>query len=168
MKRIFFALLISTLGFAGPAMADKSTRLGTYKDWSSYTFLEQGSQVCYSASQPTKSAGDYKKRDDIFVFITHRPSAKEFNVVSFLAGYDYKSDSEVTVDVDGKKTFTLFVQGDRAWAADTATDAAIVEAMKKGKKLTVKGTSKRGTLTTDTYSLYGVSKALKAIDSSCQ
>ncbi|MFO1120388.1 MAG: invasion associated locus B family protein [Rhodospirillales bacterium] len=50
---------------------------------------------------------------------------------------------------------------------DAAVDRAIVAAMKAGKAMIVRGTSARGTLTTDTYSLSGFSAALAAIDKAC-
>ncbi|MFO1113388.1 MAG: invasion associated locus B family protein [Rhodospirillales bacterium] len=50
---------------------------------------------------------------------------------------------------------------------DATVDRAIVAAMKAGQKMTVRGTSARGTITTDTYSLSGFSAALAAIDKAC-
>ena len=43
-----------------------------------------------------------------------------------------------------------------------------VAAMRKGQALSVKGTSMRGTATTDTYSLDGLAAALGAIDAACK
>jgi hypothetical protein len=39
--------------------------------------------------------------------------------------------------------------------------------MKRGNQLVFKGTSARGTLTTDTYSLLGFSKALARLNQAC-
>ena len=39
--------------------------------------------------------------------------------------------------------------------------------MKKGSKAVLKGTSQRGTLTTDTFSLVGFSKAYRDIQKAC-
>ena len=39
--------------------------------------------------------------------------------------------------------------------------------MKKGNRMVVKGTSSRGTLTTDTFSLKGFTKAYGAIGKAC-
>ena len=50
----------------------------------------------------------------------------------------------------------------------SAADRAIVAAMKAGRQMIVRGTSTRGTLTTDTYSLSGFSAALAAIDKACK
>jgi hypothetical protein len=39
--------------------------------------------------------------------------------------------------------------------------------MKKGKSMTVEGTSRRGTVSTDSYSLSGITAALDAITKAC-
>ena len=45
--------------------------------------------------------------------------------------------------------------------------SALVAALKRGSQLLVKGISRRGTATTDTYSLNGISAALDAAAKSC-
>jgi hypothetical protein len=67
----------------------------------------------------------------------------------------------------GTQSFALFGQGEQAWTRDGNGDAQLVKAMRAGATMVVKGTSARGTLTTDTYSLKGVSAALDAIDKAC-
>jgi len=44
----------------------------------------------------------------------------------------------------------------------------LVDAMKKGERLIIEGTSSKGTLTKDTYSLKGFSAAYRAISSKCR
>ena len=61
----------------------------------------------------------------------------------------------------------LFTQDDAAWAADKETDQELVQAMIRGHSMVVKGTSSRGTATTDSYSLLGFTKAHKAINTAC-
>lgn len=138
--------------------------LGTFGDWEAYRDAREG--FCYAGSKPLKQEGRYTQRGDVFVLITHRPKEKSFDVVSFEAGYVYKDGSEVTVTV-GPQSFALFGQGEQAWARDGNGDAQLVKAMRAGSTLVVKGTSSRGTLTTDTYSLKGVSAALDAINKAC-
>ena len=62
----------------------------------------------------------------------------------------------------------MFTKGRNAWNRDAQVDRAMVEAMKGGSELVIKGTSQRGTLTTDTYSLNGFSAALAAIMKACE
>ncbi len=151
---------------ASPAAAADPETLGAYTDWTAYTFTENGNKVCYMASAPKEAKGNYDRRGDIFVLITHRPADKTRDVVSVVAGYSYKADSDVRVDIDGKN-HTLFTHGERAWARDSATDRRLVDAMRSGRKMVVRGTSERGTATTDTYSLSGFTAAHQAITKAC-
>ena len=54
-----------------------------------------------------------------------------------------------------------------AWAPDTTSDQRMVAAMKAGSVMVVQGTSARGTLTKDTYSLKGFTKAHSTISEAC-
>ena len=119
------------------------------------------------ASQPEKAQGNYTRRGEIFALITHRPGDDSFDVVSFVAGYTYKKNQDVSVNIDGRK-FTLFTQADTAWTSDAATDKALADAIQAGNKMVVVGYSTRGTKTTDTYSLAGSSAAYDAITSACK
>ncbi|MSO93973.1 MAG: hypothetical protein EXQ86_11320 [Rhodospirillales bacterium] len=151
----------------GPGAAAAATLIETTDDWSAFTDDEGGGKkVCYAGSEPKKETGDYKSREETFMLVTHRPAEKATDVVSVTAGYAYKKDSEVTITV-GNETFRLFTDGGLAWAPDQKADHAIVAAMKKGAGMTVVGTSARGTVTTDTYSLKGFSGAYAAANKAC-
>ena len=67
----------------------------------------------------------------------------------------------------GNQNFKLFTDGDTAWARDERTDKSLVEAIRTGSAMVIKGTSNRGTTTTDTYSLSGTSQAYEAINKAC-
>ena len=54
-----------------------------------------------------------------------------------------------------------------AWLPDSATEQKLIAAMRAGSNMTVKGTSKRGTNTTDKYSLSGAGAALDRINQEC-
>ncbi len=82
-------------------------------------------------------------------------------------GYALRKGSDVTLAV-GSSSFKLFVSGDRAYVADATEELKLLEAMRKGSTMTVQGTSERGTSTTDTYSLAGISQALAAVASNCK
>ena len=154
------------LGWAGSVAAQEGGFIATFDNWSAFAEKEGGKPLCYTASLPKKSEGDYTKRGDTYVMVTHRPAEKAVSVFSVRAGYTYQEGSEVDVTIGGQ-TFTLFTDGRYAWAEDEDTDRAINVAMKAGKNMVVKGTSTRGTLTTDTYSLIGFTAAHGAIDKAC-
>lgn len=166
MKRtlsILSALLIMT----NIAAASDTKLIDVYKDWEAYTFKERSGKVCYMASEPKTSAGKYTYRGDITAMLTHRPGDASKNVFSFKAGYTFKANSEATLKIDGQK-WKLFTDQDTAWAKDEKTDNAIANALQKGSKMTVEGTSSRGTYTKDTFSLKGTMNAYKSISGACK
>lgn len=148
-----------------PAAAQAPKLIAMFDDWEAYTAAEDGKKICYMGSGPKKQEGDFKQRGRVVLLVTHRPSDKEKGVVSVTAGYTYKKDSKASATA-GDKTFDLFTDGGFAFAA-AGKDADLVAAMIKGTDLVVKGTSSRGTATTDTYSLKGFTAAWKAIGQAC-
>ena len=140
--------------------------LGTFGAWVSYELVEGGDKVCYMVSKPTKEEGNYSRRGEVFALVTHRPSEKTRDVFSYITGYTYKAGSDATLTIDGKR-YVLFVQNETAWTPDADTDRKVASAIQKGSKMVVRGTSSRGTLTTDTFSLKGSGAAYKAITKAC-
>lgn len=142
-------------------------QIGEFHDWSAYVFTEGAdNKVCYMVSQPKSEEGNYTQRGDVFALITHRPAENSRNVFSYIAGYTYKSESEVMVSI-GNQNFTLFTEGDSAWAPDQVTDNKLTDAIRQGNSIVVKGVSSRGTKTTDTFGLKGSSAAYRAISEAC-
>ena len=152
---------------SGPAVA-KDVGLGTFKDWEAYTFPERGKLACAIWAPASKSTGKYKRRGDVMLFVTHRPGVKRFNEISFETGYTYKQDSEVTVTIDKKKIFKLFTEAETAWSYAAKDDAALAKAMRIGQIMTIRGESKRGTKTLDTFKLAGFTAAHNAINKACK
>jgi hypothetical protein len=155
-------------GGAASAAAQSATQIGTFKQWNAYTHSEAGGKVCYIASQPqdSKYSATIKQRDPAFFLVTTRPASNTRNEASTIIGYPFKPESKVIVDIDGQK-FTMFTQNDGAWMEDTSQETALIAAMQGGTKMTVTGTSRRGTEITDFYSLSGVTAALNAIGKEC-
>jgi hypothetical protein len=151
--------------FALPSVAAQKI-LGSFNDWTAFVDGEDAKKICYVGSIPKKAEGKYKQRGDTYVLATHRPADNVFGEISVEAGYTYKDHSEVQVEIDGKP-YKLFTKGGNAWAYDDAADQAMIHAMKTGREMVVKGTSNRGTLTTDTYSLQGFTAAYSAIEKAC-
>jgi hypothetical protein len=57
----------------------------------------------------------------------------------------------------------MFTRGDSAWLENPAEESAVVESMRTGKSMSVTAYSRRGTQTSYTYSLSGVTASLKDI-----
>ena len=152
---------------ATAAAAAEPKRIGGSDPWAAYRAADGKKRVCFVHGAPKQSRGKYKRRGKTYLQVTHRPAEKVRNVASVTAGYIYRKGSRVDVVIDGRK-YSLFTHGDTAWAEDGKTDRAIVRSLIKGRKMTVKGRSTRNTLTTDTYTLTGFTKAYRAASKACR
>ena len=145
------------------------TLLGQYGDWGAYTASPGGSKICFALAKPksskTEPAG--RTRDQSYMFVSSRPADKVKNEVSVIIGYPFKTSSDATAEIGGTK-FAMYTQNDGAWIKNVTEEARMVDAMRKGADLTVKGTSGRGTQSTDQYSLKGLPQALDKIEQECR
>ena len=151
------------------ATAVKPTLLGQFGDWGAYTATPGGKKVCFAIAKPasseTKPAD--RPRNQPYMFISTRPAEKVTNEVSVIVGYPFKTNTEATAEV-GSTTFALYTQGDGAWIKNAAEEAHMVDAMRQGDNAVVKGVSSRGTQSTDTYALQGLSEALDRVAQECR
>jgi invasion protein IalB len=151
------------------AAETQPTLLGQYGDWGAYTASPGGNKICFALSKPksakTEPAG--RKRDQSYLFVSSRPAENVKNEVSVMIGYPFKTASDATAEI-GTAKFAMYTQNDGAWIKNVAEEARMVDAMRKGADLTVKGTSGRGTQSTDQYSLKGLGQALDKIEQECR
>ena len=161
------AALVLTVAFLAPSTghAQEAKRIGQHGDWDAYTRGTGNSQFCYMVSKP-QTASLQSRRGEIFFLVWHRPGQKEFDVVQVDIGYPFKEASEVEVRVGGE-SWSLFTKEESAWTYKQADDKTLVAALRKGARMTVKGTSSRNNPTTDSYSLKGTSAAYAAINKAC-
>jgi hypothetical protein len=154
---------------AAPAGQVQPTLLGQYGDWGAYTASPGGNKVCFALAKPktakTEPAG--RNRDPSYMFVSTRPAENVRNEVSVIIGYPFKTSSDASAEV-GTAKFAMYTQNDGAWIKNVAEEARMVDAMRKGADLTVKGTSGRGTQSVDQYSLKGLAQALEKIEQECK
>jgi invasion protein IalB len=157
---------------AKPATAaadNQPTLLGQYGDWGAYSAVPGGGKVCFALAKPksmkTEPAG--RKRDQAYLFVSTRPRENVKHEISVTVGYSFKASSDATAEI-GTAKFAMYTLNDGAWIKNIAEEARMVDAMRKGGDLTVKGTSGRGTVSTDQYSLKGLAQALEKIERECR
>ena len=170
MKRLFlFFLMLFSFPCAAQNLLDtkKVEHIGVFDDWNAYIFNSKKDKVCYVASQPLKSSGEYQRRGDVFLIISHRPDEQLFDVLTYVAGYTYLPRSEVLFRVGNVKA-SLFTSEDTAWAKNLKTDAEIARAMNKAVRVTVKGLTIDGIETHDVFSMKGFNNAMEAINRLCR
>jgi len=146
------------------AAAQSPTRIQQFDAWGAYSYNSAGGKVCYVLSVPTSSAPTNVDHGDIFFLISQRPGQNVSYEPQAMMGYPLQESSKIQVNIDGRD-FTLFTRGNSAWVENAAQEPQLVSAMKAGTSMTVKATSRRGTATSYSYSLKGVTAALNQISS---
>ena len=152
------------------SVVDGNTLIGKFKRWGAYTSSE-GGKTCFVASQPQSSKyqpNNVASRDPVWFTVTKVPAKNIRNEASTVVGYPFAENAKVTVEIDGGKSFAMFTDKDSAWLESPTQDTDLIAAMQRGTRMTVVGKTRGGTVTTDTYSLSGISAALDAIAKECQ
>jgi invasion protein IalB len=149
----------------GAAAAQQGSAVAQFGDWGVFTSTTQRGKVCYVASQPKTRAPGNLQRDPAFFFLTSRPGENVRNEVSLTLGFPLRGDATVAI---GATNFALYTQANGAWIKNAQEEGRMVQAMRGGSQLTVRSTSLRGNVTTDTYSLSGLGQALDRVAQECR
>lgn len=150
---------------ATPALGQEVALLQKFNDWTAYA--SNGSpKVCFAVAKPKESTPKAVKRGPILFYISRWPADNVENEVSVKMGYPFADGAKVTATV-GTDKFELFTKEEGAFVEKPEDEAKLIEAMKGGSTIKLDGRSARGTNTTDTYSLSGLSDALERIAKEC-
>ena len=154
---------------AAAAGGAEPTLIGQFGTWGAYTATPNGKKVCFALAKPASSKTNppNRPRDPAYAFVSTRPAEKVVNEVSVMIGYTLKPGSESTLEVGGG-AYAMYTQGDGLWIKNAAEEERMVDAMRKSADVTVKGVSAKGTETTDTFSLKGLSQALDRLAQDCK
>ena len=140
--------------------------VGQYGDWK--TFVTQGvkNKTCYALAQPKERQPSALKRDPAYIFISTRQAENVKNEVSIIMGFGVKEGATTSAEIDSE-SFELLGKGTNAWVKNPAEEPKFVATLRKGSKLVVKMPSVKGNVTTDNYSLSGLSQALDRAAKEC-
>ena len=167
MYRPLLALCAVLLAFpVTGALAQSVTAIGDFKDWSAYSASEGAGAVCFAMSKPTTIDPQPDGYTQAYLYLTHRPAENVSNELNLVAGFEFAPDQPATLSVGGK-SFELFTQKDAAWLLDASKNDDLAGAMRAGQSVVVQGTSDKGILVSETFSLSGATAASKAIDAGC-
>jgi invasion protein IalB len=159
LPRLLLALAIAQAApLAAPSAAHaqqaRPQKLGEYQSWIAATYSEGGQKVCYAFTRAS--------RQGVMLTVTHRPGRRDTVTVS--AGYAYPRNAEA-VAVIGGSDLPFYTAGSTAAARD---GAMVVQAMRNGREMLVRGPGANGRGTTsDTFPLAGFSAAYDAISKEC-
>jgi hypothetical protein len=167
----------------------KPLLVASFGDWGVYQTQASKGRVCYTLAQPKDRTPANLNRDPAYAFISDRPGEGVRNEVSFIMGFDVANPAEEAKSDDkadkakakaakapavkaatatvNDQTFELLAKSTNLWVKNAAKEGQLVDEMRKGAKLEVRAMSKKGNLTTDTYSLAGFSQALERVLKDC-
>jgi len=159
-----FLVLIAIL--ASTRAAGAAEQLSKHQDWTLFKHDAPTGATCFTAAQPSEMLPKGANRDVAYFYVSAWPKDGVKSEVSVKLGYPIKKGSTVSVKI-GNETFNLFSDNERGFVSDPTEELKLVEAMKKGSSMQVLATSQRGTNTTDSYSLVGITQALQAMAEKC-
>ncbi len=145
------------------ANAQAPTRIKQHNAWGAYSHSGEKGKVCYVLSIPTQKEPADRDHGDVFFMVAKHPGENVGLEPQFRVGYPFADNSKVILDIDGKQ-FSMFTKGSNAWMENPAEEPTVISAMRAGSKMSISGESRRGTKTSYSYSLSGVTASLKEIE----
>lgn len=166
------ACLVAASAAALPAWAQSEGKPGLlqqFGDWGVYTGTANGNKVCFAAAQPASSQTSPPNcpRDPVYFYIATRPAEGVRNEVNIIIGYPFAARADASVEI-GTAKFSLQTQSDNGWAKSQSDENQMIDTMRRGSDMVVRGQSGRGTQTTDRYSLRGLAQALDRVGQECR
>ena len=166
MKKIFLGLTLSALALPLTAQASEPKLEGTFSDWKVFSRAEAGDKICYAISEPKSKSPASVNHGDIYFMVSNWRSGAAKEQPSFLAGYPLRGSRPPEARV-GSAKFKMFVSENESFIESSSEERGLVKKMKAGATMQLKAVSTRGTNVNYSFSLKGITAALKKAKASC-
>ena len=168
LKRIVCLLTLAVAGLtiSGARAAETVTKADTFGDWTLFVDAKSPHLFCFVTSEPKSSEPADTAREAPRVYISAWPKDGVKGEVSFRLGFPTKKASEITASVP-PAGFKLFAADDRAYVQDATQELKLLDAMKKGAKVTISASTQTGVAVADNYSLSGLGQAMGQLQATC-
>lgn len=153
------ALFLLTL-IATPLVAREP--VGTFGRWGA--FRDTGPARCFAIAEPVQTVRGASNRP--FASVARWPGTGARAQLHVRLSRPRDPRAAVTLSV-GERRFALSAGPTDAWAPDTASDRAIVAAMRSGRSLSVESVAAGGRPFADVYALHGAATAIDAAMLAC-
>lgn len=169
--------LMPAVAASKPATPSAPVNLGTFNAWTAWKGQDADGLMCYVSAAPKTTLPVGANRDPVHFLVVNRIGRHTKDEVQTLVGYPLEINGTFSATIDGKSYAMITTKDDpktatnenyAAWLRSAADQPGFVAALKAGSSLVVKGVSQRGTHTTDTYSLAGITAALQKIATACK
>lgn len=139
---------------ATPAFARDS--LGVYDGWGA--FRDAQPPRCFAIAEPSRRGNREWKP---FASVAHWPTRRIRGQIHIRLSREKRPEAGVTLSIDGRR-FPMTGGRVDAWAPDARIDAAIVAAMRSGRRMSISTSG-----FTDSYALKGAATAIDAAALGC-
>ena len=157
MKRLLATALV--LATATPALAEP-TLSKTHGDWSVYTRGSGNAKQCFALTRPQSKAPTSVNHGDIFFMVGSWKSGAATEQPSLMTGFSLKPARAPKARI-GSHVTVFYGADNEAFVAESADERALVAKMRAGSTMTVEAVSARGTEVSYSFSLKGVTAALR-------
>ncbi|MEM6495182.1 MAG: invasion associated locus B family protein [Pseudomonadota bacterium] len=153
----FIAVLATSV-----AHAQDTKVIQKFNDWVLYSHAGNPANICFLTAQPreTKPAGYAKERS--YFYVSSWPNDGVKAEISVKIGKNLQNGSKVNIQI-GSSRYSLFTKGDKAFVEDPNQELKLIDSMKRGSFMFVRGTTADGTAIEDVYSLSGVTAAVNTL-----
>lgn len=160
------ALIFGPLAFQGAAQAAEPKLVGTFGDWATYSRFDGSQRICYVLAKPKSKTPTNVNHGDVYFMVANWKSGAATEQPSLLTGFNMKTNIEPAARV-GSTKIPMYVSQNEAFIEDNSDERQLVKSMKAGSTMRVSATSSRGTNVNYSFSLSGITAALKKAESSC-
>jgi len=166
MKKTLLTLTLAAMAMPVTAQAAEPKLEGTFTDWIVYSRSEAGDKICYAIAEPKSKSPTSVNHGDIYFMVSNWRSGAAKEQPSFLAGYSLKKNRSPEARV-GSAKYKMFVAENEGFIESGSDERALVSKMRAGATMQVKAVSARGTNVNYSFSLKGITAALKKARAIC-
>lgn len=148
------------------ALAQDARLVDRVTDWAVYVHGTEAERICFAVAQPRDQKPAGVRRGDAYFYVSSWTQDNVEHEVNIKLGYPIREDVAVEVTI-GSDKFSLFAKGENAYLDSRESEQKLIDAMRRGSTMVVQGRSERGTLTTDEYSLMGLTAAVERSAKEC-
>ena len=150
-----------------PAAAQSPEALATYSDWTVFTKDSNGDKICFAATEAKSKEPTNVNHGDVFFLVASWKSGAAINQPSLMTGYNLKTSPEPKLRV-GSDSWEMYSSENEAFIESNSDERRLVDAMRRGSSMRVSAMSERGTSTSYTISLSGITAALRRVEEACR
>jgi invasion protein IalB len=156
----------AVMSLSGAASAAEPQAIAAFKDWHVFVREVDGDKVCFAATEAKDKSPSNVTHGDVFFLVASWASGAAKYQPSLMTGYNLKDAPSPSIRIDSEK-WRMYASENEAFIEAAADEQRLVSAMRRGANMNVSAVSGRGTATSYTISLQGVTAALERVEKEC-